>query len=135
MPIYEFQCSSCGTRSEHLMRLSDPDPSECPGCDKPQLHRLLSAPQFRLAGGGWYETDFKGDKDKKRNLAGGGGSGGDSALSNSGGAESKPAESKPATATNTASAPASSTSGASSSSSGSASSPASTTPKTGTSGS
>jgi hypothetical protein len=30
--------------------------------------RLLSAPQFRLAGGGWYETDFKKDGDKKRNL-------------------------------------------------------------------
>jgi hypothetical protein len=25
---------------------------------------------FRLKGGGWYETDFKGDKDRKRNLAG-----------------------------------------------------------------
>jgi hypothetical protein len=24
---------------------------------------------FRLKGGGWYETDFKGEKDKKRNLA------------------------------------------------------------------
>jgi len=23
---------------------------------------------FRLKGGGWYETDFKGDGDKKRNL-------------------------------------------------------------------
>ena len=73
MPIYEYQCTSCGTRSEHLMRLSDPDPSECPGCDKPQLQRMLSAPQFRLAGGGWYETDFKKDGDKKRNLAGEGG--------------------------------------------------------------
>ena len=70
MPIYEYQCATCGTRSEHLMRVSDPDPTECPGCDKPALSRMLSAPQFRLAGGGWYETDFKGDKDKKRNLAG-----------------------------------------------------------------
>ena len=30
----------------------------------------LSAPLFRLAGSGWYETDFKSDKENKRNLAG-----------------------------------------------------------------
>jgi predicted nucleic acid-binding Zn ribbon protein len=29
----------------------------------------MSAPVFRLKGGGWYETDFKGDKDNQRNLA------------------------------------------------------------------
>ena len=31
--------------------------------------RLISAPQFRLKGAGWYETDFKGAADAKRNLA------------------------------------------------------------------
>jgi hypothetical protein len=42
------------------------------------VRRALTAPAFRLAGSGWYETDFKKDGDKKRNLAGGGGdSGGD----------------------------------------------------------
>jgi hypothetical protein len=30
----------------------------------------VTAPAFRLAGSGWYETDFKKDGDKKRNLAG-----------------------------------------------------------------
>jgi hypothetical protein len=29
----------------------------------------MSAPAFRLKGGGWYETDFKADGEKKRNLA------------------------------------------------------------------
>jgi hypothetical protein len=33
------------------------------------LTRLISAPVFRLKGGGWYETDFKSDKEGKRNLA------------------------------------------------------------------
>jgi putative FmdB family regulatory protein len=70
MPIYEFQCNACGVRVDELMRLTDPDPVDCPSCGEPALKRLVSAPQFRLAGGGWYETDFKGDKDKKRNLAG-----------------------------------------------------------------
>ncbi len=73
MPIYEFHCAMCGASTEHLMRLSDPDPTACPACHAPSLARVLSAPSFRLAGGGWYETDFKGDKDRKRNLAGDGG--------------------------------------------------------------
>jgi putative FmdB family regulatory protein len=71
MPIYEFQCGACGARTDELMRLSDPDPTECPQCNAQALTRQLSAPSFRLAGSGWYETDFK--KDGKRNLAGDGG--------------------------------------------------------------
>ncbi|GAA0911216.1 zinc ribbon domain-containing protein [Luteibacter anthropi] len=68
MPIYEFQCQACGHRFERLQKMSDADPSNCPQCGEPRVGRMLSAPQFRLAGGGWYETDFKKDGDKKRNL-------------------------------------------------------------------
>lgn len=70
MPIYEFECRSCGHRFDHLQRLSDADPTVCPACDVPQLRRMVSAPSFRLAGSGWYETDFKKAGDKKHNLAG-----------------------------------------------------------------
>jgi putative FmdB family regulatory protein len=70
MPIYEFECSSCGARFDRLQKLSDPDPDTCPECGAPQVKRRLTAPAFRLAGSGWYETDFKKDGDKKRNLAG-----------------------------------------------------------------
>ena len=45
----------------------------CPECGAAKIRRQLTAPQFRLAGGGWYETDFKKDGDKKRNLADKGG--------------------------------------------------------------
>ena len=69
MPIYAFHCDACGHDFDRLQRMSDPDPSSCPVCGKDSVHRQLTAPQFRLAGGGWYETDFKSDKDKKRNLA------------------------------------------------------------------
>ena len=67
MPIYAFECSGCGHHFERLQRLSDADPSNCPECGAPQVRRQLTAPSFRLAGAGWYETDFK--KDGKRNLA------------------------------------------------------------------
>ncbi|HMB58131.1 MAG TPA: zinc ribbon domain-containing protein [Arenimonas sp.] len=68
MPIYAFECASCGHQFERLQKLSDVDPSDCPVCGAPQVRRQLTAPSFRLAGGGWYETDFKKDGDKKRNL-------------------------------------------------------------------
>lgn len=68
MPIYEFQCKACGHRFERLQKMSDADPTVCPHCGESQVGRMLSAPQFRLAGGGWYETDFKKDGDKKKNL-------------------------------------------------------------------
>ena len=72
MPIYEFECAQCGHRFDRLQKLSDPDPSACPSCAAPRVQRKLSAPSFRLAGSGWYETDFKKDGDKKPNLAGDG---------------------------------------------------------------
>jgi putative FmdB family regulatory protein len=96
MPIYAFACDACGHAFDRLQKLSDPDPATCPACGKPAVKRQLTAPSFRLAGGGWYETDFKKDGDRKRNLAGdpGGSSG------SGGTTEAKPAaaESKPAKA-------------------------------------
>ena len=68
MPISGFECASCGHQFDRLQRLSDPDPTVCPECGAEQVHRQLTAPSFRLAGAGWYETDFKKDGDKKRNL-------------------------------------------------------------------
>ncbi len=72
MPIYAFECTACGHRFDKLQKLSDPDPQTCPSCAAASVKRQLTAPAFRLAGGGWYETDFKKDGDKKRNLAEGG---------------------------------------------------------------
>ena len=70
MPIYEYQCKSCGHELEAFQRLSDDPLKECPACGDLALNKLISAAGFRLKGGGWYETDFKGAKDKKKNLAG-----------------------------------------------------------------
>jgi putative FmdB family regulatory protein len=66
MPIYEYRCDSCGQELEKIQRMSDEPLKNCPGCGEDSLRRLVSAPGFRLKGGGWYETDFK--KDGKRNL-------------------------------------------------------------------
>ena len=69
MPIYAFECATCGHAFDRLQRLADADPTECPECSAATIRRQLTAPSFRLAGSGWYETDFKKDGDRKRNLA------------------------------------------------------------------
>ena len=68
MPIYEYQCKKCGHHLEALQKITDKPLRECPECGRHSLTRLMSAPLFRLAGSGWYETDFKSDKETKRNL-------------------------------------------------------------------
>jgi putative FmdB family regulatory protein len=70
MPFYEYECPNCGFRDEVLQKINDKPLKKCPSCSKNGLRKLMSAPVFRLKGSGWYETDFKGDKDNKRNLAG-----------------------------------------------------------------
>jgi putative FmdB family regulatory protein len=93
MPIYEFECSTCGEHFDRLQKLSDPDPDACPQCGAAGVRRCLTAPSFRLSGSGWYETDFKKDGDKKRNLTDKGESKSADTKPAEGG---KPAESKPA---------------------------------------
>ncbi len=63
MPIYEYCCQKCGHRLEAIQKLADSPLTDCPACLAPALKKQVSAPAFRLSGGGWYETDFKtGDK-------------------------------------------------------------------------
>jgi putative FmdB family regulatory protein len=69
MPFYEYQCKACGHTLEAMQKVNDSPLRKCPDCGKSQLTRLMSAPVFRLKGGGWYETDFKGEQDHKKNLA------------------------------------------------------------------
>ncbi len=69
MPFYEYECTNCKFYVEALQKISDPPLTQCPSCKKKTLKKLVSAPNFRLKGGGWYETDFKSDQEAKRNLA------------------------------------------------------------------
>lgn len=61
MPIYEYECHACGHRLETLQKINEAPLKVCPNCGKRELHKLVSAAQFRLKGNGWYETDFKSD--------------------------------------------------------------------------
>lgn len=102
MPIYAFACTACGHQFDRLQKMSDPDPAACPACSAHAVSRQMTAPSFRLSGSGWYETDFKKDGDKKRNLAGEGGEGAKPSPASTSESkpeakpEPKPAEAKPA---------------------------------------
>ena len=70
MPIYDYRCSDCSHEFDALQKLSDALLTTCPECGKETLRKQVSAPAFRLAGSGWYETDFK--TGNQKNLAGDG---------------------------------------------------------------
>ena len=53
-------------RARSAAKLSDAPLSLCPACNTNTLVKKVSAPGFRLAGGGWYETDYK--SGNKKNL-------------------------------------------------------------------
>ncbi len=69
MPFYEYECANCKYYIEIMQKVSDAPLRKCPSCGKNTMKKLVSAPVFRLKGAGWYETDFKSDKEGKRNLA------------------------------------------------------------------
>lgn len=59
MPIYDFQCSSCGFKDEVMRKISAAAIELCPQCGAETFSKQLSAPSFQLSGSGWYATDFK----------------------------------------------------------------------------
>ena len=68
MPFYEYECQACGHHHEAMQKMGEAPLRRCPHCGRSRLKRLISAPAFRLKGGGWYETDFKSGQETKRNL-------------------------------------------------------------------
>lgn len=58
MPIYEYECASCGEVVEVWQRISEHPKRKCPSCGALKLHRLISNTSFHLKGSGWYVTDY-----------------------------------------------------------------------------
>ena len=66
MPIYEYECESCGRVEEAWQKFSDAPLTQCTACSG-SLHKLISQSAFHLKGSGWYVTDYnkKPASDKK----------------------------------------------------------------------
>jgi putative FmdB family regulatory protein len=59
MPLYEYECDSCGGRFELIRKFSDPPADTCALCgEKGQVRKLISSPAFQFKGSGWYITDY-----------------------------------------------------------------------------
>ena len=68
MPIYEYECSSCGEEHEIIHGMLDVLVRKCPACGRLKLRRKISRSTFHLKGKGWYVTDYgkNGKKDSKQ---------------------------------------------------------------------
>ena len=56
MPIYEYQCDTCGLRFEHRQHMSDEPLKDCPECDG-HVHRVIQPVGVIFKGSGFYITD------------------------------------------------------------------------------
>jgi putative FmdB family regulatory protein len=57
MPIYEYECTKCGCRTEAVQKIGDPPLKKCKSCGGP-LKKVLSSPAIHFKGSGWYVTDY-----------------------------------------------------------------------------
>jgi putative FmdB family regulatory protein len=64
MPIYEYECLSCGKQCEVIQKFNDEPLNSCPDCGG-DMHKLISQTSFVLKGTGWYVTDYARPERKK----------------------------------------------------------------------
>lgn len=57
MPLYEYECDTCGHRFEVIQKFSDAPLTACPKCQG-AVRKLLSSPAIQFKGSGWYITDY-----------------------------------------------------------------------------
>ena len=57
MPLYEYECESCGKHFELIRKFSDPPVDRCSSCGGP-VQKLVSQSAIQFKGAGWYITDY-----------------------------------------------------------------------------
>ncbi len=65
MPVYEYECGTCGERFEVMQKFSDPAVTACKHCKAETVKKILSPTAFVLKGSGWYATDYPSNERKK----------------------------------------------------------------------
>jgi putative FmdB family regulatory protein len=58
MPIYEYECLTCGVTFEKRQSFSDPAKADCPN-GHPETRRLISSPAIVFKGTGFYVNDSR----------------------------------------------------------------------------
>jgi len=85
VPIYEYECLSCGRHFDVLQKFSDKPITDCDVC-KGTVRKLMGTPALQFKGTGWYITDYAGKSPKPS----------DANKKEAASAESKPAAAAPA---------------------------------------
>jgi len=57
MPLYEYECTKCGCRTEARQKVGDPLLTKCKKCGG-SLRKLISSSAIQFKGSGWYITDY-----------------------------------------------------------------------------
>ncbi len=55
MPLYEYECSACGTLFERLLSMGDDAPG-CPSCESERVMRRISMFAASTSGGGFRSS-------------------------------------------------------------------------------
>ena len=58
MPIYVYECETCGIRFERTQHLNDPPLERCPECGG-QVHKIFQPVGIIFKGSGFYSTDHR----------------------------------------------------------------------------
>jgi putative FmdB family regulatory protein len=73
VPIYDYDCSSCRTRTEFIHGIDAPPPRFCPACGaEGTLRKAFAPPAVHFKGSGWAKKD-RSSASKTKAAAGAGG--------------------------------------------------------------
>ena len=57
MPIYVYQCETCGVTFERRQRMIEDPLTDCPECENGRVHRVIQPVGIVFKGSGFYVTD------------------------------------------------------------------------------
>jgi putative FmdB family regulatory protein len=78
VPIYDYDCSSCRTRTEFIHGIDAPAPRFCPACGADgTLRKAFAPPAVHFKGSGWAKKDRSSASKTKASSSSAGGDGAD----------------------------------------------------------
>ena len=69
MPIYEYQCPSCGDIIEKIQSFTAKAPEQCEKCGLGPMIKLVSQSSFILKGSGWYKDGYSSSPNSSSDLS------------------------------------------------------------------
>jgi len=85
MPLYRYECKTCGHEFRVLQQRDDENTVTCPSCEGTDIQRLPSRVSIQFKGSGYYKTDRANKKSKEKSSEGSSGTSTDSRDSNDSG--------------------------------------------------